>query len=298
MQKPKHHSRPSVSQDSQLSSATALGHPHSHAALTQQQESQGEEEVTSPLQLGSHAAAGAGPHAKPYALPESQPMQLDTASEHQTDMELDSPADPNASQTPIAASYNAVGSDQGYVASCGWAKGFSNVEVNRNDWAKAGSSFNNPQQHASADYVGSSNSPQERRNAGQYASVSDQSCVDELPASDATMHSGSGSSVSPEGQPGAAQGQHATAPGQHATAQRQHAAALGQHATAPGQHATALGQHGQTALWQGQLGEAGSLVAPIQSVASPAAMLSLMQQANLPQGKRKQAGKPAHIPLS
>lgn len=263
MQKPKHPAKPSVSQDSQLSSTTAL-HPHSHAAHAQQQNRQEEEEVSSPLQLGNimtpHMATGQ--HAQSLVPSESQPMQLDTDTEQNTDMEVDSTADVNAAHMQVPALHSATQSDQGYAARCGWPQGRSHAEPDRCDWPQGGShtgtdccdwpkavqSFSIPmQQHAAM---------QGRGDAGQHATVSGQSVSHELGLPDGNMHSG-GSPV----------------PSMH-----------------EGQHGAALGQHGHTGLWQGQLGDGASQIVPTQLAASPAALLSLMQQANVPQGKRKQAG--------
>lgn len=311
VQKVKHHVKPSVSQDSQLSSATAL---HSHAAVGQQpgqqpgQWGQDEEEVTSPLQLGSHAeSVGGDPPLTPAPL-QAQPMQLDS-THHQTDMDIDSPADSNIGQTAMAEGDHEGHAEGGYSGpscawpkagtaassdSCTWPKAGTAAAANSCAWPKTGASFTSPKEYHAADFT--DHSMQERLEAGRHATVSDQPATHDSQASGvhthSMTHSPAASFLEEQGQYAAALRQHATSPGHHGSALRHHGSALGQHGTGPGQ---------QAALWQGQLGEPGSPGAPMQLAASTAAMLSLAQQANQSGGsvqhsKRKQAGELLALP--
>lgn len=234
-------------------------------------------------------------------------MQSDS-THYQPDMDVDSPADFAADQTPMTGTYSEGGPNQEYAEpscawpkagmdaaqtdSCVWPQAKAYAAANSCAWPKASASCTNPKQHNAADYALADTSMQERLDTGRHATASDQSAANEEQASGRYMHSMSNSPAPEE------QGHYGTALGQHANT------GAGQYENASGLHRqSASGQDGPRALWQGQLGQPGSPGAPMQLAASTAAMLSLVQQANQPggsmqQGKRKQAGEclATHIP--
>lgn len=197
-----------------------------------------------------------GQHAQSVVPSEAQPMQLDTDTEQSTDMEVDSTADVSAAHMLVPAMHSDTQPDQGYAARCGWPQGRSHAAPDRCDWPEGGS-------HTGTDRC-------DWPSAGPSFSTPMQHHAAMQERGDA--------------------GQLATVSGQSVP----HEAGLAdanmhsRGSPVPSMHE---GQHGHTALWQGQSGDGASQVVPTQLVASPAALLSLMQQANLPQGKRKQAGK-------
>lgn len=174
LQRGKHHSKPSVSEDSQVSSATQLQAPGSHAANAARQHEH-EDEVTSPHMgsTASHHAALQGQPMQPsrHASAQAQPMQLDDSHQHgtQAQMDIDSPPEPDSTSSLVSGG---MVIPQGTVPKCSWPK------------AGAGGA-NVRQQHAGGSDL-SDAALLERLDTGYEASASSQSAAQ---ASETHTHS-------------------------------------------------------------------------------------------------------------
>ena len=128
LQRGKHHSKPSMSEDSQLSSATHMGPTRSHAAGADRQHEDEEDEVTSPQHMGSHTGTNGAHQGQPmqlgsHAAPFPQPMQLDSPyqqADAHTQMDTDSHSE--AGHSPSSSSHGGLLSQGVPAPKCSWQK--------------------------------------------------------------------------------------------------------------------------------------------------------------------------------